>query len=264
MKGKDAQPGVLIEAFNDLPKPTRNAVRQGLLDHEDSRVRDLAGEVFPSRTADRHRLLAAIQENTGTEPREQAASLLGELASDGPDTLLDSPRIRELLRPETIAWATARGGRAGAVQLVQRLSASDVTPRLLTALGSGGYSDALPILLHFVGDENVDRADAAGAAIAALTGVDVLESGGEGDAADETWSRSAARWREALRKVFAGRSLPERMLAGTVWSTDLLEDLRADSQARNGVRRTLAAAVGSLGVEAPAVAYYWLQKRARG
>jgi hypothetical protein len=264
VKGKQPQPAALVEAFEDLPNAVRNAVHRGLLDHEDGRVRDLAREVFPDRVADERDLLAAIQENTSTEPREAAASLLGDLDGDGLDLVLDSPRIRTLLKPETIVWATARRGRAEAVELVRRLSAADVTPRLLTALGSNGYSDALAILLHFVGDENIDRADAAAAAIAAMTGVDVVDPGGEDDAADNVWSRSPDRWREALRSAFAGRSRPERMLMGAEWSAERIEHLRADARVRNGVRRTLAAALGSSRVHEPATAYYWLQRRARG
>lgn len=259
-KGKDADPAALIEAFDDLPEATRQALRRALGEHADNRVRDLARDVWPDTAIDEDELRTAIVGNASVEVREHAASALVAGGGDGLQWILDSPRIRALLTPETVVWAAARSGRPDAAALARRLSEAEYTPRLLLALGSAGYPDVIDILLHFVSDESADRADAAGASLAALTGVDLVEPGGEEDAASEVWSRSADGWRAALRRAFSGPGLHQRMVRGVEWSADRVEAVRADPHVRNGIRRALAGVVGSQRGGPSAAAYYWLQR----
>src|SRR6185503_3395352 len=162
--------------------------------------------------------------------------------------------------PETVAWAVACGGDHGATALSQRLSEADVTPRLLQALGGAGYAEAIPFLLHFISDQDMDRADAASASLAAITGVDLVEPPAMDDAANENWCRSADLWRATLKTAFASRHLDERMVRGESWSSRSVERALADPAMRNGVRRTLRTRFGSARI-AP-TSYYWLQRGA--
>jgi hypothetical protein len=264
VKGKAAEPAALMEAFDDLPEAARDALRQRLDEYTDSRVRDLTRQVFASAVIDDDELLAAIERSPSIEVRQHAAAALVERGPDAVRRILDSPGLVEALPLETIAFAAARIARRDATDLTRRLSEAEITPRLLVALGGTGYLDAIEILLHFVGDRSHERADAAGGALAALSGIDLVEPAGEEDAASEIWSRSAESWRAALASALSGPRTYERIARGGAWSPERVKESLSDRHTRNGVRRTLAGALGNESLGGSVASYYWLQRRTPG
>jgi len=261
VKGKAADPAALVEAFDDLPEAARDALLRRLGEYDDSRVRDLTRQLFAGAVINESELLAAIERSPSIEVRQHAASALVERGSDAVRRMLDSPRLIGTLPPETVAFAAARIARRDALDLTRRLSEAEITPRLLVALGGAGYPDAIEILLHFVSDGRDERADAAGGALATLSGIDLVEPAGDEDAASEIWSRSAERWRAALTHALSGQRSYERIVRGGAWSSERVKESLSEPHARNGVRRTLAAALGTEWADRSVTTYYWLQRR---
>jgi hypothetical protein len=186
----------------------------------------------------------------------QASPRLQEVLASLPAVEIDAARIGESLTGEPAAWAAARAARRDAHEVAARLPEDQVTPRLLFALGGAGYAGALDLLLRFVADPDPDRANAAGSALAALTGIDVLEPADPEETGSETWSRSPDRWRDAIEQARIRPREPERLLRGKRWTLERAERELGDPATLNGVRRSLATRS-----RPRLTAYYWLQKR---
>jgi 3-oxoacyl-[acyl-carrier-protein] synthase-1 len=251
---------VLAEAFSDLPDLARDALRQRVGEYADPRMEHLVARLLGDQH-DEEQLIATIERSSSVEARHAAAATLIERGSDAIGWLLDSAALVGTLPPETVAFAAARATRRDAFDLSRRLPKADMTPRLLAALGATGYREAIDILLNFVDDASAERADAAGGALAALSGVDLVEPAGEEDAANEVWSRSAERWRSVLAQVPSPPHASERIVRGRAWSLERAKEWLVDPQGRNGVRRVLAAALGKEWASHNITRYYWLQPR---
>jgi len=250
---------VLSEAFSDLPEVARDALRRRVGEYADPRMGHLVALLLGDHD-DEEQLIATVERASSVEARHAAATALIERGSDAIGSLLDSAALVGALPPETIAFVAARATRRDAFDLSRRLSKTDMTPRLLAALGATGYREAIEILLEFVDDSNGERADAAGSALAALSGVDLVEPAGEEDAANEMWSRSAERWRSALAQVPPLQHASERIVRGRAWSLERVKEWLLDPQGRNGVRRVLATALGKDWAGLCVTSYYWLQR----
>jgi len=250
---------VLSEAFGDLPEVARDALRRRIGEYTDPRMGHLVARLLGDHE-DEEQLIATVERASSVDARHAAAAALIERGSDAIGWLLGSPALVGALPPETVAFAAARAAQRDAFDLSWRLPKSDMTPRLLAALGATGYREAIEILLDFVEDASAERADAAGGALAALSGVDLVELAGEEDAANKMWSRSAERWRSALAQVPLSPHASERIVRGRAWSLERVKERLLDPQGRNGVRRVLAAAAGNDWAGHRVTSYYWLQR----
>jgi 3-oxoacyl-[acyl-carrier-protein] synthase-1 len=251
---------VLAEAFSDLPERAREALRRRVGEYADPRMEQLVARLLGDHE-DEERLVATVERASSLEARQAAAVALIERGSDAIGWLLDSATLVGTLPPETVALAAARATRRDAFDLSRRVAKNDMTPRLLAALGATGHREAIEILLQFVDDASAERADAAAGALAALSGVDLIEPAGEEDAGNEAWSRSAERWRSALLQVPSPRQVSERIVRGRAWSLEWAKEWLVDPQGRNGVRRVLATALGKDWAGHSVTSYYWLQRR---
>lgn len=260
MKGRHSQPGALIEAFHDLPSEIRHSMERQLASHHDRRVRDLATALFQEPTDPEAGVTIDGRESTERRDRPTSPSVEGGRDRRA-DSDYSSQSSADTATHEAAAWRAAKHGQNDAPALARKLPEPEVTPRLLEALGGAGYTEAIPILLHFVNDRDLTRADAAGAALAAITGVDLVEPSDESEAADEHWCRSQERWRETLRREFANRDLLPRMIAGSLWSIDSATKLWRNPATRNGIRRTLLSVIESGStLTGRTTDYYWLQR----
>jgi hypothetical protein len=251
----------IVEAAEDLPEAHGDLVRHRLRESGDPRMHELAEPLLARVPVDERALLTAIERSSAMDARLRAVSLLAKRNSEGLRALLASSRLVGSVPPETAAWATAHLALRDAAKVAHTLDDSEITPRLLTALGGTGYTDAIELLLRFVNDADQHRAHAAAGALAALTGIDLVEPEDEHQAGDETWARSAERWREALARIWSSLNSHERVVRGTAWSEGALRGALSDPSIRNGVRRSLAIASGREGHLLQTTSYYWLQPR---
>jgi hypothetical protein len=264
IEGPDAIPVAAIEAFDDLPESVRQSLLGELSTHRDARARALAGRLSQAPAIDSSTLLEQIETSLRPGDRESACAALVRQGGVGLRMLLDSPRLLATLPQETAAWAMARGAWPNAVDLTRALPPNEATPRLLTALGGTGYAAAVPVLLDLVSDERGDLADAAGAAIAALTGIELVRSTAGEEAESEVWSRDRRQWSDAVERLSLPISGTARLVRGAPWTARRAEDALSDPKARNGVRRVLALGLGFDSASRRTTSFYWLQKRAPG